>query len=68
MDFSNPVNILIYSIYTIAVATLTFFSLFGIFILIRNGQNRILSFTISILYIVLYLILLSSSYALLRSY
>lgn len=62
MDFSSPANLLIAGIYYILAAILAFFSVFGIYTLIRYGKSTILALTVSIIYCFLFLIILSTSY------
>ncbi len=67
MDFSNPGNLIITGIYYILTVLITFFSIFGVYVLLRYGQNRTLSFVISIVYSVFFLILLQQSHSTLQS-
>ena len=39
MNLSNPVNLLIAGVYYALVAVLTFFAIFGVYILIRYGRS-----------------------------
>lgn len=58
----TPLQLTISSVYYILVAILTLFSLFAVYLLIRYGRSLAMSFTISIVYILFYIIILSQSY------
>jgi len=62
MNLSDPSNLLIAGIYLVFVVLLTFFSLFGVYILVRYGKSPIVSVTISIIYALFFLTILSQSY------
>jgi hypothetical protein len=67
MDLSSPANLLIASIYYILAGILAFFSIFGVYTLIRYGQSRATALGVSILYSFIFLSILSASYAKLTS-
>ena len=62
MNLSNPANLLIAGIYYVIVAGLSFFSLFGVYILIRYGKSTPLSLTIAVVYSFFFLKILAESY------
>ena len=62
MDLSNPANLIITGIYYVITGFLILFSVFGIYILVRYGQNRIISLAISLLYAIFFLTILSQSF------
>lgn len=62
MDLSNPSNLLIAGIYYVIVGILSFFSIFGVYILIRYGKSTLLSLGICLLYTFFYLKILADSY------
>lgn len=62
MNLSSPANLLIAGIYFFVAAVLIFFSLFGVYILIRYGQSRVVAVTASVLYGFIFLSILSGSY------
>lgn len=62
MNLSNPVNLLIASIYFILAAAMSLFSVFGVYVLIRYGESKLLAFFVSILYSLMFLTVLTNSY------
>ena len=67
MDFSNPNNLLIAAVYFLLVSVLAFFSLFGVYILIRYGRSTPLALAVSVTYGVIFIKILASTYLLLSS-
>jgi hypothetical protein len=67
MDFTNPANLLIAGLYYALVGILSFFAIFGIYVLIRYGHSRFTALGVSILFAVIYLGVLSNSYRILVS-
>lgn len=67
MNLSNPTNLLIAGVYYILVAVLSFFSIFGVYILIRYGKSTPLAFTVAIVYSFIFLKILAESYQSLNS-
>lgn len=55
-------NLLIAGVYYTLVACISFFSIFGVYILIRYGRSTPVALTIAIVYSVFFLKLLMSSY------
>jgi hypothetical protein len=64
---STPQNLLISGIYYIIVGIMAFFSLFGVYILIRYGKSVIFAFALAILYAVFFLQIFAESYATLHT-
>jgi len=62
MSLSNPANLLIAGIYFVIVGILSFFSLFGIYILTRYGKSSTLALSIDVVYCFLFLKILAESY------
>lgn len=62
MNLSNPANLLIAGIYFLTVGFLSFFSIFGVYILNRYGSSAPLSLTISIVYGFLFLKIFADSF------
>jgi hypothetical protein len=62
MNLSNPANLLIAGIYYVLVAGLSFFSLFGVYILVRYGRSTPLAVTIALVYSFFFLKILLESY------
>jgi hypothetical protein len=62
MDISNPANLLIAGIYYVLVILLSFFSIFGLYILIRYGKSTPFALTVAIVYSLFFLKILSESY------
>ena len=67
MNLSNPTNLLIAGIYYILAGIITFFSVFGVYILIRYGKSTPLALTIALLYSFIFLEILNQSYQTLQS-
>ena len=67
MDLTNPGNLIIAAIYYILVGIMAFFSIFGVYVLIRYGKSRTLSVVVSIIYIIFFLQILEQSYRTLQS-
>ena len=63
---STPGGLIILSLYYLLAALLTFFSVFGIYILIRYGRTVPLTLVIAVVYSLIFLKLLSESYATLK--
>jgi hypothetical protein len=66
MNLSNPNNLLIAGVYYVLVAVLTFFSIFGVYILIRYGKSRPLALSIALVYGFFFLKILVESYGTLQ--
>jgi len=56
-------NLLISGIYYVVVGIMGFFSLFGVYILIRYGKSVIFALALAILYAVFFLQIFAESYA-----
>lgn len=67
MNLSSPTNLLIAGIYYVLVGVLTFFSVFGVYILIRYGKSTPLAFTVAVVYGFLFLTILAQSYSTLNN-
>ena len=67
MNLSNPNNLLIAGVYFTLAAILSFFSIFGVYILIRYGRSRPLALAISIVYGFFFIKILIDSYSTLRT-
>jgi hypothetical protein len=67
MNLSDPANLLIAGIYFVAAGILTFFSIFGVYVLIRYGKSTLLSFTVSVFYTFVFISILGSSYQTLQT-
>lgn len=65
--FSPVANLLIAGIYYIVVGILTFFSIFGVYVLIRYGEKRVLSLLVVLAYSFFFLSMLAQSYASLQN-
>jgi hypothetical protein len=64
---STPANLLISGIFYVVVGIMGFFSLFGIYILMRYGKSVIFSLALAILYAIFFLQILAESYATLHT-
>ena len=64
---STPANLLISGIFYVVVGIMGFFSLFGVYILIRYGKSIIFSLALTILYAIFFLQILAESYATLHT-
>jgi hypothetical protein len=67
MSFSPIANLIISGIYYVLVGGMTFFSAFGVYVLLRYGQNRMLSLLVALMFSFFYLSMLAQSYATLQS-
>ena len=67
MNLSNPANLLIAGIYYVLVIFLSFFSIFGVYILVRYGKSTPLAFSIAVVYAFFFLKILAESYHTLSS-
>jgi hypothetical protein len=67
MDLSTPANLLIAGIYYVIVGIMAFFSIFGVYILIRYGKSSSMALTVSLIYSFFFLVILASSYRTLQS-
>ena len=67
MNLSNPANLIIACIYYVLAGVLTFFSIFGIYILIRYGKSTPFTLTVALLYGFIFLQILNQSYQTLQS-
>ena len=67
MTPSSPQNLLISGIYYVIVGFMAFFSLFGVYILIRYGKSVIFSLILTVLYAIFFLQILAESYATLHT-
>ncbi len=59
----DPLTEIIKVIYYLAVAVLVFFSVFGVYVLLRYGRDRFASLIAAIFYSLFFLILLQQSYS-----
>ena len=62
MDLSNNPNLIIAAVYYILAGIMIFFSLFGVYILNRYGESKMLALFVSALYIVFFMAVLTQSY------
>jgi len=62
MNLSNPVNLLIAALYFLLAGILTFFSAFGVYILMRYGKSTPFAFGVSLFYAFIFLQILATSY------
>ncbi len=62
MNFSNPASLLIAGIYYLLVTVLSFFSIFGVYILIRYAKSRPLAFSVAVVYAFFFLKILSETH------
>lgn len=62
MDLSSPTNLLIAGVYFFIIVVISFFSIFGVYVLVRYAQSRMLAIGVSLLYGFFYLTILSASY------
>lgn len=67
MDLSNPTSLLIAGAYYLITGILTFFSLFGVYILMRYGKSTLLALFVSLFYSLFFLTILAHSYQALQS-
>ena len=67
MPFSNPVNLLIAGIYYALVGIIAFFSIFAVYVLLRYGRSRAFTFTVSVVYSLIFLAALQQSYTMLQT-
>ena len=58
----SPANLLIAGIYYLLAGLITFFSAFGVYILLRYGENRLFSLVLGLVYSVLFLAVLQNSF------
>jgi len=65
-DTTNVLQFILYSAYYLAVGALAIFSLFGVYLLAAHGRSRLLSLTVSLVYIMIFLSLLGVSQVTLR--
>lgn len=61
--FSPIANLLIAAIYYVLMGLIVFFSAFGVYVLIRYGEKRILSLFVALLFSFFFLSMLAQSYA-----
>lgn len=61
--FNSIASLLISGIYYVLVGIMTFFSIFGVYVLIRYGQNRSLALLVSLLFTFFFLSSLIQSYS-----
>ena len=66
MNSSDPTSLIIAAVYYILVSILSFFAIFGIYILIRYGKSSILTLIGSLLFAFFYIKILADSYAMLK--
>jgi len=60
-------NLIIAGVYYVLAVIITFFSLFGVYVLLRYGQSRAFSLVVTVIYSVLFLIILERSHLLLSN-
>lgn len=65
--FSPIANLLIAAIYYILVGLMVFFSAFGVYVLIRYGEKRVLCLFVALLFSFFFLSMLAQSYASLQN-
>lgn len=66
-DSSNILLLILQVVYYIAIGVLAIFGLFGVYLLAAHGRSRILSLTVSLIYILFFLTMLGASEATLHS-
>ena len=66
MDMTSFNNLLISGAYYLIVAFLTFFAVFGVYILIRYGRSVLFALIVDAVFIMFYLVILSNSYRILQ--
>ncbi len=67
MNLSNPINLIIASIYFVVVGIMVFFSIFCVYVLVRYGEKRSLSLVVTLLFCMFFLSILAQSYSTLQS-
>jgi len=67
MNLSNPANLLIAGVYYVLVGLLSFFSIFGVYVLVRYGKSTPFALTIAVIYSFFFLQILSQSYQTLQT-
>ena len=67
MDLSNPINLLIAGFYYVLTGVLTFFAVFGVYILIRFGRSRAFALCVSLVFSFIFLNILAVSYQTLQN-
>jgi len=63
----TPLNLLISAVFYIVAGVIAFFSLFGVYILIRYGKSIIFAFVLSVVYALFFILLFAQSYATLHT-
>lgn len=67
MDLSNPINLITVIVYYSLVGIISFFSIFGVYVLIRYGKSTPLALSVAILYSFFFLKILAESYLTLQT-
>jgi len=67
MPFSFPASLIIQAIYYILAVIMIFLAVFGVYVLLRHGEKRLLSLLVSLFFSFFFLSLLIQSYATLQS-
>lgn len=62
MNLSDPANLVLAGIYFVITGIMTFFSIFGVYILMRYGRSTLFAFGLSVFYVFIYISILGSSY------
>ena len=67
MNLSNPTNLLIASLYYVLAGILTFFSIFGVYILIRYGKSTPFALSVALMFSFIFLKILAETYQTLQT-
>ena len=67
MNLSNPTNLIIAGLYLVLVGFLAFFSIFGVFILVRYGKSVPFCLVVSLLFAFVFLQILNQSFQTLKT-
>lgn len=62
MNLSNPANLLIAGVYYVLVAVLTFFAVFGVYILVRHGKSTPVALLVALIFAFMFVKILSQSH------
>jgi hypothetical protein len=62
MNYGTPENLIIAGLYYLLTGGLCFFSIFGVYVLIRFARNTLLALVISLVFSLFFLTILSESH------
>ena len=62
MDATNFANLLIAGIYYVLAGIISFLAIFSVYIFIRYGRSVVVTLTVNIVFIIIFLSILNSSY------